>query len=160
LEREGHRDELSDVYLSCRWVHDLVVYAQDDFTTAIESAGTTFAMSQQANNRTMRSAMGTILAPIHYLRGEYVEAKRWADLALEIAEALSNENVFTTGAALGLACRIRLGEAVDPRSYVERIERGLRAGGTMQLNTRFVAEALLAAGEVDRADRITDELVA
>jgi len=160
LERTGHRERLSDVYLSARWVRDLVLYAQDEFDRVLESGATSFAMAEQANNRTMRSAIGNLLAPVHYLRGEYADAKRWADVTLEFGEAIANENAYTTGAALALASRLRLGERVDPRPYVDRIETGLRAGGTMQLNTRFVAEALLEAGEVERADRLTAELVA
>jgi class 3 adenylate cyclase/tetratricopeptide (TPR) repeat protein len=158
LERSGHLETLSDVYLSARWVRDLVLYAQDEFDRVLESGRASFAMAEQANNRTMRSAIGNLLAPVHYLRGEYAEAKRWADITLEIGEAISNENAYTTGAALALVSRLRLGERVDPASYVARIETGLRAGGTMQLNTRFVGEALLEAGEVDRADRLTADL--
>jgi len=159
LERAGHLESLSDTYLSARWVRDLVLYAQDDFDRVLESARASFAMAEQTSNRTMRSAIGNLLAPVHYLRGEYAEAKRWADITLEIGEAIANENAYTTGAALALASRLRLGERVDPALYVERIETGLRAGGTMQLNTRFVAEALLEAGEVERADRLTGDLV-
>ncbi len=160
LERAGHRDRVSDVYLSARWVRDLVLYAQDEFDQVLESAATSFSLSQQANNRTMRSALGNLLAPVHYLRGAYAEARRWADLTLEIGEAIANENAYTTGAALALLSRLRLGDAVDPAPYIERIETGLRAGGTMQLNTRFVGEALLEAGELERADRLTAELEA
>jgi hypothetical protein len=160
LEHDGHRDRLSDVYLSARWVRDLVLYAQDEFMQVLESAGTSFALAEQANNRTMRSAVGNLLSPVHYLRGEYAEAKRWADLTLEIGEAIANENAYTTGAAIALLSRLRLGERVDPGPYLERIETGLRAGGTMQLNTRFVGEALLEAGEVERADKLTAELAA
>jgi tetratricopeptide (TPR) repeat protein len=150
---------VSDVYLNARWVRDLVLYAQDEFGQVLESAGTSFALAEQANNRTMRSAVGNILSPVHYLRGEYAEAKRWADLTLEIGEAIANENAYTTGAALALLSRLRLGDRVDSAPYVERIETGLRAGGTMQLNTRFVGEALIEAGELERADRLTAELV-
>jgi class 3 adenylate cyclase len=158
LERAGHLENLSDIYLSARWVRDLVLYAQDEFDRVLESGRLSFAMAEQANNRTMRSAIGNLLAPIHYLRGEYSEAKRWADVTLEIGEAIANENAYTTGAALALVSRLRLGERVNPAPYVERIETGLRAGGTMQLNTRFVGEALLEAGELDRADRLTADL--
>ena len=140
-------------------MRDLVLYAQDEFDRVLESGRASFAMAEQASNRTMRSAIGNLLAPVHYLRGEYAEAKRWADVTLEIGEAIANENAYTTGAALALASRLRLGERVDPAPYVERIETGLRAGGTMQLNTRFVGEALLEAGEVERADRLTADLV-
>jgi class 3 adenylate cyclase len=159
LERAGHLESLSDVYLNARWVRDLVLYAQDEFDRVLESGRTSFAMAERAGNRTMRSAIGNLLAPIHHLRGEYAEAKRWADITLEIGEAIANENAYTTGAALALASRMRLGERIDPTPYVERIETGLRAGGTMQLNTRFVGEALLEAGEVERADRLTAGLV-
>ncbi len=159
LERDGHRARVSDVYLSARWVRDLVLYAQDEFALALESAGESFALAQQAGNRTMRSALGTILAPVHFLRGEYAEAKHWADLSLEIGEAIGNENVFTTGAAVALAARLRLGEPVNVHDALARMETGLRAGGTMQLNTRFVAEALLAADAVADADRLTADLV-
>ncbi len=158
LEDLGHGERLTDTYLSARWVRDLVLYAQDEFDRVLESGQTSFALAERANNRTMRSAIGNLLAPVHYLRGEYAEAKRWADVTLEIGEAIANENAYTTGAALALLSRLRLGEPVDPASYVERIETGLRAGGTMQLNTRFVGEALLEAGEVERADRITADL--
>src|SRR4029453_15602809 len=152
LERTGHRERLTDVYLSARWVRDLVLYAQDEFEQVLESGATSFAMAEKAGNRTMRSAIGNLLAPVHYLRGEYAEAKRWADITLEIGEAISNENAYTTGAALALASRLRLGERVDPGPYVDRIETGLRAGGTMQLKTRFVGEALLEAGEGARGE--------
>jgi class 3 adenylate cyclase/tetratricopeptide (TPR) repeat protein len=160
LEAAGHRDRMSDIYLSALWVRALVLYAQDEFDLVLESATMSFALAERANNRTLRSALGNLLAPVHYLRGEYAEAKRWADVTLEIGEAIANENAYTTGAAVALLAHLRLGDAVDPRAYVERIETGLRAGGTMQLNTRFVGEALLEAGEVERADRLTAELVA
>jgi class 3 adenylate cyclase/tetratricopeptide (TPR) repeat protein len=160
LEADGHRDRVTDVYLSALWVRALVLYAQDEFDRVLESGTTSFGLAERANNRTMRSALGNLLAPVHYLRGEYAEAKRWADVTLEIGEAIANENAYTTGAALALLARLRLGDAVDPGAYVERIETGLRAGGTMQLNTRFVGEALLEAGEMERADRLTADLVA
>ena len=97
---------------------------------------------------------------MYYLRGDYAAAKRWADPTLEIGEAIANENAYTTGAAIALLTRLRLGEPVEAQPYVQRIETGLRAGGTMQLNTRFVGEALLEAGDVERADRITADLAA
>src|SRR5262245_5530870 len=160
LEAAGHREQLTDIYLSARWVRDMVLYAQDEFDRVVESAAESFTMAERANNRTMRSAIGNLLAPVAYLRGDYATAKRWADLTLEIGEAIANENAYTTGAAIALLARMRLGDPVEAAPYVARIETGLRAGGTMQLNTRFVGEALLEAGDVARADRITADLAA
>src|SRR5262249_6083549 len=154
LERSGHRERDSDLYLSTCWVRDLVLYAQDEYEQVLEGASRSFALAQQAGNFTLRRALSALLAPVHYLRGEYHEAKHWADLSLEIGETIANANVYATGGALALACRLHLGEPVDPALYTERIETGLRAGGFMQLSTRFVGEALLLAGDVARARRL------
>jgi class 3 adenylate cyclase/tetratricopeptide (TPR) repeat protein len=160
LERDGHRERATPIYLSSCWVRDFLLYAQDRLDEALVGARQSFALAQQANNFTMRSALCSVFAPVHYLRGEYAEAKRWADLALEIGEAIANANVYLTGGTLGLAARLQLGEPVDAGEYIERIEAGLRAAGTMQLNVRFIGEALLAAGEIEQADRLTAQLVA
>ncbi len=160
IERAGPGERASDVYLGTRWARDLVLYSQDEYEQVLESATESFALAEKAGNFTMRSALATLLAPIHYMRGEYRETKRWADLALEIGERIANTNVYAAGAALALASRIHLREPVDPVLYAERIEIGLGAGGLMQLSTRFVGEALLAAGDVARADRLTGVLVA
>ncbi len=160
LEAGGHRDRVSNIYLSARWVRDLVLYAQDELDAALASAAESFALAQQANNFTMRSALCSVFAPVHYLRGEYAEAKRWADLSVEIGEAIANANTYVTGGTIGLGARLKLGEPVDPAEYLERIEYGLRAAGAMQLNIRFVGDALLAAGELEQADLITARLAA
>jgi len=159
LERTGHRERVTDSYLGARWGRDLVLYAEDQYEQVLESASETFALGEQAGNFTVRSAVAALLAPVHYLRGDYREAKRWADLSLEIGELIANSNVYAAGAALALASRIHLGEPIDPAIYAARIETGLRAGGLMQLSTRFVGEALLAAGDLATADRLTALLV-
>ncbi|HEV7734371.1 MAG TPA: adenylate/guanylate cyclase domain-containing protein [Candidatus Binatia bacterium] len=158
MERTLNRERPADYYLSTRWLRDLTLYANDEFDRVLESAGETFAMAQRVNNRTMRSAVGSLLAPIHFLRGEYAEAQRWADMCLEIAEEIGNANALATGASIGLLSRILLGEHPEPARWVEIMERGLAAAGMMQLNTRFVGEALLAIGDVERAERITSQL--
>ena len=149
----------SDLYLSTRWIRDLVHYASDDLDWIVTKGSETFAMCAERGNRTIRTAIGTLLAPAHFLRAEYDEARRWADMTLETAEAIANVNAFTTSSSLALLTRALLGEQVDAAPYVDRIEQGLRAGGLMQLNTRFVAEALLAIGDLERADQLTEKLV-
>jgi tetratricopeptide (TPR) repeat protein len=158
---EMERDGLTggDIYLSTLWVRDMCRYASDRWDEVLENGYRTNALALEAGNRTMRTAMATLFAPIHYLRGEYQEAKRWADLGLDLAEQIANVNAYATAASLAMLTRVRLGETFEPGRFVDRIEKGLAAAGTMQLNTRFVGEALLAIGDVDRADRITAALV-
>ena len=136
-----------------------MLYAEDEYDEVLRSATEAFALAEGVGNFTMRSALAALLAPVHYLRGDYRETRRWADVALEIGELISNKNVFAAGAALALASRIHLGEPVDLATYAERIEIGLRAGGLMQVSTRFVGEALLNAGDLSLADRLTALLV-
>lgn len=157
LERDGATR--GEMYLSTLWVRDMTRYASDRWDEVLENGYHTNALAMESGNRTMRTAMATLFAPIHYLRGDYHEAQRWADLGLELAEQIANVNAYATSASLAMLTRTRLGEPFDPAPYVDRIEKGLAAAGTMQLNTRFVGEALLAIGDVDRADRITAGLV-
>jgi class 3 adenylate cyclase/tetratricopeptide (TPR) repeat protein len=159
LVRTGHRERATDMYLGTCWTRDLVLYAEDEYDEVLRSATEAFALAERAGNFTMRSALAALLAPVHYMRGDYRETRRWADIALEIGELISNKNVFAAGAALALASRIHLGEPVDLATYAERIEIGLRAGGLMQVSTRFVGEALLTAGDLSLADRLTALLV-
>ncbi len=159
MERSLDRERPPDLYLSSRWVRDLAYYASDELDLALASAGETWAMAQRMSNRTIRTAVGTILAPVQYLRGHYAEAQRWADMSLEMAEEIGNANAYATAASIALASRLMQGERPDPSRWIEAIERGLAAAGMMQLNTRFVGEALLGVGDVERADRITSALV-
>ena len=160
LEAAGHRERRSDVYLSTLAVRDLLRYAEDDLAGAIASATGSVELAGEANNRAVLSALGSLLAAVHLLRAEYAEAKRWADLSLEIGEAIANANVLAAGGSIGFLARQALGESPDAAPFVERIEHGLASVGPMHLNLRFVAEALLAAGDLERADRVSAALVA
>ncbi len=159
MERGMNRERPPDVYLASRWVRDLALYASDEFDRALATAGETWAMAQRVGNRTMRTACGTVLAPVWYLRGHYAEAQRWADMSLELSEEIGNANALATSASIALASRLMQGERPDPSRWIDAMERGLAAAGMMQINTRFVGEALLGVGDVERADRITDALV-
>src|SRR5204862_268218 len=111
-----------------------------------------------APNRTVQAGSAGTLSQILFLRGEYAEALRWADECLEGNEAIGNVSGFTAPAAVALAARVTLGLAADTERYLELIEQGLASGRTVQANFRFVADALLALCEVERAERFMEEL--
>ena len=67
-------------------------------------------------------------------------------------------NVFPAAGSIGMLARVELGERFDPTHYVECVEKGLAAAGFMQLNIRFVVEALLAIGDLDRAEHHAEML--
>jgi class 3 adenylate cyclase/tetratricopeptide (TPR) repeat protein len=147
-----------DLYLSARWVKDVVLYASDALDEARAHIAETLALGARVNNRTVRCAGSAILAQVHCLRGEYEQALALADESLTIGEEIGNLNVFPAAASVALIARVELGVPVEPGPYVESIEKGLAAAGFMQLNVRFVTEALLAIGDLGRAEAHAEAL--
>jgi class 3 adenylate cyclase/tetratricopeptide (TPR) repeat protein len=154
----GGASMTSDLALSSRWVRDVVLYLSDDLDEALRTTPETYAAAVAAPNRTVRSGAAGTLAHVHFMRGGYAEAKRWADESLEIAEAIGNPGAFPAAAAVALVCRLELGEPVDAARYVELMEQGLVAGGSPQMNIRFVGDALLALDDVERLERYTAQV--
>jgi len=87
-----------------------------------------------------------------FLRGDYAEAKRWADDSLEVAEAIANVAALPGPAAIALLARLQLGEPADTERFLDLIDQGLSTGGTVQSNYRFVAEAFLTVGDRQRLE--------
>jgi class 3 adenylate cyclase len=141
-----------DLYLSLRWCKDMLLYASDELDAALAHASQTLELGRRVNNRTLRCAAGSILAQVHCLHGDYERARMFADESLAIGEEIGNLNVFPAAASVALIARVELGERVDPARYVDLMEKGLAAAGFMQLNVRFVIEALLGIGELARAE--------
>jgi len=153
LERSPQREQLRDLRLSSRSVRALVYYFQDDLEAARAAAASTYAVCVEAGNRTVRCGVAATLAAVHLLRGEYAEARRWADESLELAEATGNAAGLLGPASVTLICRAALGEPLTAGRYVDLIEQSLPEGTAPPLAVRFLGEALLVAGERERAER-------
>jgi len=158
MEANEDPERPGDLYLSARWVKDVLLYASDDLAAALRHVGETLLLGERVQNRTIRCVSTSILGGIHCLRGEYAQAKQFADASLAIGEEIGNLNVFPAAASVALIARVELGESVDAAYYVDCIEKGLAAAGFMQLNVRFVTEALLAIGDVARAEGHAESL--
>ena len=98
------------------------------------------------------------LAQIHLMRGEYAEAKRWAEESLEIAEAIANLGALPAAAAVAILARLALGETTAPERYLTAIDEGLAGSSSPQLNVRFIADAFLSLGDLARAGRYAEQL--
>ncbi len=158
LERSGDHERFADLYVSALWVRDIVRYLSDDLDAALAGATETHARAVSVPNRTVRSGSAGTLAQIHFFRGEYAEAMRWADESLEIAEAIANPAGFPAAAAVALASRLELGEPVAAAHYLELIEQGVAVAAGSQLNIRFVGDALLAVGDQGRLEWYVQQL--
>jgi tetratricopeptide (TPR) repeat protein len=152
-ERDGHRERLTDLHLGARWIRDSIIHMAEDFDGALAGLLETNAMAGRAPNRTVRCGTAGTIAQILFVRGQYAEAQRWADEALEIAEAIANMGALPAAAALALATRLERGERVAAERYLDAIERGQTAGDSMQTNVRFAGDALLALDDRARIER-------
>jgi class 3 adenylate cyclase/tetratricopeptide (TPR) repeat protein len=141
----------NDLYLSSRWVKDMVLYSTDDLEAALVHTTETVALGERVENRTIRCIGSVLLAQIHCLRGEYEQAAKLADRSLAIAVEIGNLSVFPAAGSVALIARTERGEPFEPAPYVDCIEKGLTASGFMQVNLRFVIEAMLAIGDLARA---------
>jgi class 3 adenylate cyclase/tetratricopeptide (TPR) repeat protein len=158
MDRGNHRRQLPDLYLGARWIRDSVLLLSDDLDGAVEHAVETHALAVKRPNRTVRSGTAITLAQVCFLRGDYAEARRWAEESLEIAEAIANVGALAGAGAIALASRVELGERGPAERYLAAIDRGLEAGESMQRNFRFVGNAFVAIGDTVRAERLLQTL--
>jgi hypothetical protein len=151
LERGGfHR---SDVYFGARWMRDLMLLWNDEYDAAAAASHETHAAAIAAGNRTVQSGSATVLAQVHLLRGANVEARDWADNALDTARGISNLAGLRLGSAVALLARLELGESITFGRYIDALDSTVSTGGNMALGIRLMIEAYLAAGETKRAER-------
>jgi tetratricopeptide (TPR) repeat protein len=139
-------------------VRDFIFYASDDLDAAAEHAAATYALAERVPNRTIRGAASVTLAAIHFLRGEYAEAKRWADVGLEVSEQIANLSAAASAAAIAVLARLELGEPVAPERYLEVMDQGAGVAGATLSNLRLVGEAFLALDDLVRAERYAEQL--
>ncbi|HSV07140.1 MAG TPA: adenylate/guanylate cyclase domain-containing protein [Candidatus Binatus sp.] len=158
LERSGDRERLSDLYISSRWVRDSILYLSDELDAVIESGPETYDFAVRGPNRTVQGASAATLAQVHFMRGRFEEARHWADVSLDMAEAIAHLLVLPAAASIALLARVELGEPADTTRYVEAMEQGLASASHMHVNIRFVGEALLACNELERAERFAELL--
>jgi len=154
LEASGHRERLSDLYFGALWLESsMLVYGSDDFAAAITDAETKHDLALRAQNRTSRSGMAAVLAQLHFVRGDYETARRWAETSLEIAEVIGNVTTIRTAASVALAARRELGETFAVERYLEPLEDGFSMASNLSMNVRLIVDVLLGIGEIALAER-------
>jgi len=154
LDRHGQRAASSDLYLATRWMHDGILFYADDIEGALRSATETFALAEQAPNRTVQSGSASVLAQVHYVRADYAESLQWAERSLRTSEAIGSFAGVQRATAQATAARVALGEPVNVARAVETIEEGVTLGGNALLSIHVIVEALLILGEVGRAEKL------
>ncbi|HJQ74319.1 MAG TPA: adenylate/guanylate cyclase domain-containing protein, partial [Gaiellaceae bacterium] len=116
VERAGY-DQLSDIFVSGRWIRDNVSLISDDLDAALAGARETHELAVRAPNRTVTCGAASSMAQVHFLRAEYEDALRWADESLAVAEVIGNVTGFPAPAAVALASRQALGRPTEAARY-------------------------------------------
>jgi class 3 adenylate cyclase len=155
LERLGQdSSKPSDLYLATRWLQDGVRFDRDDFEPALRGCNETYALAVQAPNRTVQSGAASLLAQIHFGRGNYAESRQWAERSQSTAEAIGNTAGIHRGLALALAARAALGEPLNFARHAGTIEEGVAQGGNALLTIHVMVETLLGLGEIGWAEKL------
>jgi class 3 adenylate cyclase/tetratricopeptide (TPR) repeat protein len=157
-ELEASGDPLGDLYVSARWVRDMTLHCADEIDEAAAQCAATYEIALSVPNRTIQSSAASTLARIHFQRGDYVEARRWADESLGIAEEIGSVGAAATAAAIALLTRLELGDPADVPRYVTAIEEGATVNSTTLTNLPVIGEALLRIGATERAARYARDL--
>ncbi|MEE9281164.1 MAG: adenylate/guanylate cyclase domain-containing protein [Myxococcota bacterium] len=146
----------SDSYLGALFFHDRVLFEADELEAADRSLREAYRLAIEVKNRTLQSGNAAVLAGLEFTRGDYAEAVRWSQLAVGIAEQIDNAAALRSCRAVQLAVWAESGEgAVDP-AELERFVASAWTNAETAINSNLVVEALLAAGEVDRARRVAE----
>lgn len=146
----------SDLWFGVRSMTASIQYYSDQLEAAAATALDTHTRARQHNNRTVGSGTASLLAQIHFARGEYAEATRWADTSLELAREIGNVSMGRPASAIAIAARAELGLPVVAGRYLRHIESALAGATSMPLHLQTIVDALLAIGEWKRAESIVE----
>jgi tetratricopeptide (TPR) repeat protein len=154
LERLGERETLSDAYLGSRFFQNRLYLASDNLSSAERYARETLELARRAENRTVASMGLSTLATIAFVCGAYAEAETWAQQALSLGIEIGNAVAIGAGQLVALGVRLGAGDRSASSEELNRIDHGFASGGDRVSDTPLMVEVLVAAGAVDRADRL------
>lgn len=152
LEKRGEAREATDVYLGALWLRDSLNLYCDKLGEALAGAAATHELASRAGNRTIQSSAAGTVALAHFLKAQYREAKEWADRGLAIARTIGLGGATRTNAAVALAAAIELGEGGARSRYLRMLEESMGGLAGAAANSWLVVDALLCAGEIERAE--------
>jgi class 3 adenylate cyclase/tetratricopeptide (TPR) repeat protein len=150
FERLGVEPKQRDIWLGARFMRDRIFFHSDESGT-LEAAHETYEAAVAYPNRTVQSGSATTIASIHFARGEYALAREWSERSLEIARSIGSVSHLRTVSALSILARDALDEPPNTDRHLELLENPPLTG-IETLNCQIICEALLAIGDLKRAE--------
>lgn len=155
-ERAGYREKLADLYFAGVFMRNNLLLHRDRLDAALAAMEDTHRLAVEAGNRTVQAGTSGLLAWMHLEQGRNVEASAWAERSLELAQAIGNVGSTRTAATVIVLARAALGETPPTASIVELIEMGRLNPADLALKSHLVTEALIALGDLRRAQDVAD----
>jgi tetratricopeptide (TPR) repeat protein len=157
LDELGIGAKLTDTYFGALFLRNMAAFHDDDIEGAAARFAETYELAIRAANRTVQAGSSIGLSWIHFLRGEYAEAKRIAERALEVSEAIGNAGMIRTAAALVLGARLELDTHTATGRYLDLIDQTVTApSGDFGTRIHLLVEVLVAVDEIERARRLAE----
>jgi tetratricopeptide (TPR) repeat protein len=118
----------------------------------------TYELAGTLENTTVHVSSAATLALVAYQRASYDDAKKWADLSLAISTEIGNLPAMRNAATAGLGALLAQGAPLRGSRYLEWIIEGLGDAGDLAITSHLIVEVLIRAGELARAERVTERL--
>ena len=147
----------SDLWFGVRSMTASIQLYSDQVDAAAATDLDLHTLARQHGNRTIAGGSASLLAQIHLLRGEYAEAARWAETALEMAREIGNVAASRIAATVAILARTELGLPVVAGRYVRHVETAIKGATSVSLHLPLMVEALLSIGEWKRAESVIEQ---
>jgi class 3 adenylate cyclase/tetratricopeptide (TPR) repeat protein len=156
LDRLGHRETLTDVYMGARFFRARVLYEADLFSQAEEYSRETYELALRAHNATVQSASSSMIAGVLVLQGRYTESLEWSSRSIEVARQIQSLPALRAAMASRLTARIASGGHAASDEELDTLSGGLLTTGDLGLTVDQITVALMAVGEAERARAVVD----
>ena len=155
FEHIGIEGKQRDIYLGALFMRDRIRLHSDEIEQTLPAAHSTYEAAVAHPNRTVQSGSSVTIAIAHLIRGEYQLARDWAERSLEIARAIGSVSNLRSASALSILARHELDEPPNAERHLELLENPPLTGFET-LTCPMICEALLAIGEVNRAEQCAE----
>jgi class 3 adenylate cyclase/tetratricopeptide (TPR) repeat protein len=156
LDRLGHRETLTDVYMGARFFRGRVLYEADLFSQAEEYSRETYELALRAHNATVQAASSSMIASILVLQGRHPESLEWSSRAIDMARQIQSLPALRSAMASRLTARMASGGVSATDEELDALSGGLLTTGDLGLTVDQITVALMAVGEAERARAVVD----
>lgn len=153
LRESGEAHPRSDLYLSVLQLRASTLLSLDDLEAALDAGHETLRMTSEVGNRTLQASATLLIARVHFLRGDYADARDMAAQAIELAEQIGGVSSARSAATLQLLAQLELGEKPREKPLIDQIDLSIGAVAEFARDGDLTIEALVRIGEQERAER-------